>query len=104
MESKERSDEELKEYLEKKIAFYEAQLAVTLDQVQRGLLVSKIETAKKEIKSISAKKSTPTIKRRIEDPTLGEKKMKRNKNGSAVENDGRGSVIAVGAGTFSFMI
>lgn len=102
MSSKERTDEELKEYLEKKIAFYEAQLGVTYDQVQRGILVSKIDSAKKQIKGISAKKSTPVIKKRIEDPTLGEKKMRRKKNG--YENDGRGSVIGVGTGTYTFMI
>ena len=103
--SKERSDEELKEYLEKKIAFYEAQLGITLDQVQRGILVSKIAAAKKEIKGLTAKKSNPTIKRRIEDPTLGEKKKRmREKRSSGSDYDGRGSVIGVGSGTYTFML
>ena len=102
---KERSDEELKEYLEKKISFYESQLGMTLDHVQRGILVGKIEAAKKEIKSLTAKKTNPVIKKRIEDPTLGEKKRRMKEKGSSIPtNDGRGSVIAVGSGTFNFML
>ena len=101
MDTKKRSDEELKEYIEKKIAFYESQLNSTYDQVQRGILVSKIDAAKKEIKDISSKKLTPTIKRRIEDPTLGEKKIKQKKN---KYEDGRGSVIGVGSGTYTFLL
>ena len=93
---------ETKEALEKKIAFYESQLVATIDQAERAILVSKIDTAKKEIKKITSKKATPKIKRRIEDPTLGEKKMKKKTKFSAT--DGRGSVINVGGGVYTIML
>ena len=100
MDIKETSD--AKEALEKKIAFYERQLASTLDQTQRGILVSKIDSAKKEIKKLNEKKVTPKIKKRIEDPTLGEKKMRKKTKYS--ETDGRGSVINVGSGVYNILL
>jgi len=90
---------ETKDALEKKIAFYESQLCSTLDQVTRGILVGKIETAKKQIKNLNAKSTMPKkIKKRIEDPTVGERKKKK------AEYDGRGSVINTGTGVYTFML
>ena len=88
---------ESKEALEKKIAFYELQLASTLDQTQRGILVSKIDSAKKQIKKLTAKKAAPIkVKKRVEDPTVGERKLNKKK----ASHDGRGSVIGTGVYTF----
>ena len=100
MDNTQKTIEELKDDLEKKILFYESQLSGTIDQVQRGVLVGKIDRAKKEIKDLTAKKPVPVkLKTRIEDPTLGEKK----KN-SSTPYDGRGSVVNTGTGFYSFTI
>ena len=91
--------DKMREDLQKKIAFYESQLASTIDQTQRGILVCKINSAKKEIKKLTTKPApVKKIKRRAEDPVLCERK--KNKN----DYDGRGSVINTGSGTYSFLI
>lgn len=91
-----RSEEELKEDLNKKIKYYEGQLSSTLDNITRGIIVGKIEKTRQEIKDISDKKITPVIKSRIEDPTIGEKRKKSNS-----ENIGSGSIINTGNGIFN---
>ena len=93
-----RSEEELKEDLNKKIKYYEGQLSSTLDNITRGIIVGKIEKTRQEIKDISDKKITPVIKSRIEDPTVGEKRRKKKSN---FENIGSGSIVNTGNGIFN---
>ena len=93
-----RTEEELKEDLEKKIAYYEGQLKSTLDQVTRGIITGKIEKTRQELKGLTAKKMTPVIKTRIEDPTVGEKRRKKKFNS---ENIGSGSIVNTGNGIFT---
>ena len=50
-------------------------------------------------KNLNTKNTIPKkIKKRIEDPTVGERKKKK------AEYDGRGSVINTGTGVYTFML
>ena len=93
-----KSKEERIAELEKNIKFYESKLNRTLDQADRCKWDGKIDAAKKEINQLKEKKLTPKVKRRIEDPVIAEKKTQIN------ENDGRGSVINIGGGTYSIKL
>ena len=98
MDNTKKSNEEQIAELEKKIKHYEEKLGGTLDQIERSKWAGKIDNARKEIKKLSEKKLTPKVKKRIEDPVIAEKAN------SLQENDGRGSVINTGNGTFNFIL